>query len=119
MSMAGRLGGLWRASVLAAPVFTATMLASGLAPGGPAQAAGLAVYVSPSGNDANSGISSSQPVRTLQRAQQLVRGMNGDLSGDLTVVLADGYYRLTSPLTLTAADSGGNGHNVVWTAAPG
>lgn len=82
-------------------------------------AAGPAVYVSPSGSDANSGTSSSAPVRTLQRAQQIVRGLNGNLSGDLTVILANGYYRLTGPLTLTAADSGSNGHNVVWEAASG
>jgi hypothetical protein len=38
------------------------------------------------------------------------------MTADLTVVLADGYYRLTSPLTLDPTDSGTNGHDVVWTA---
>src|SRR5690349_5840110 len=76
------------------------------------------VFVSPNGNDANPGTKAA-PVRTPQRAQQLIRALNGDLSRDVTVVLADGFYRLASPLTLTAADSGSNGHNVIWTADTG
>jgi hypothetical protein len=113
MVKTGRLG------FLLAPALVGAMLAAGLTSAPPARAAALAIYVSPSGNDANPGTSSSEPVRTLQRAQQLVREMNSDLSGNLTVVLAGGYYRLSSPLTLTAADSGSGGYNVVWTAAPG
>ena len=77
------------------------------------------IFVSPSGNDANRGTSSAQPVRTLVRAQQLVRAMNQAMTGDLRVQLADGVYQLSAPLTLTAADSGTGGHDVVWAAAPG
>jgi len=76
------------------------------------------VFVSPSGDDADPGTQSA-PVKTLQRAQALVRGLNGNQSADVTVVLADGFYRLSSPLTLGAADSGTNGHNVIWTADTG
>src|SRR5207248_4247931 len=76
------------------------------------------VYVSPTGDDGNPG-SRAAPVRTLQRAQALVRGLNQNMSADVTVVLEDGFYRLTQPLSLTAADSGTNGHNVVWTADAG
>jgi hypothetical protein len=82
-------------------------------------AAGTSVYVSPSGSDANNGPSTGQPVQTLQRAREIVRGLDGNMSGDITVQLADGYYRLTRPLTLTSADSGTNGHTVVWAAASG
>lgn len=83
-------------------------------------AAGIAgdVYVSPSGNDADPGTSSA-PVRTVQKAQALVRGLNRAMTRDVTVVLKDGFYRMSSPLTLAAADSGTNGHNVVWTADTG
>src|SRR6266545_3020572 len=92
----------------------------GLAGSVPAGAAVLAtVFVSPSGNDANAGTSRSQPVRTLGRAQQLVRGLNQNMTGDVRVELANGVYQLASPLTLTAADSGTGGHNVIWTAATG
>ncbi|GAA4613023.1 RICIN domain-containing protein [Actinoallomurus liliacearum] len=44
--------------------------------------------------------------------------MNGGMSGDIVVQLADGIYRQTAPLRFTAADSGTNGHTVVWQAAP-
>src|SRR4051812_16353373 len=44
--------------------------------------------------------------------------MVAGMSGDIAVQLADGAYRLSSPLRLTAADSGTNGHNVIWQAAP-
>src|SRR5437016_4411139 len=76
------------------------------------------VYVSPTGDDANAGTQAA-PVRTLQRAQALVRGLNQNMSADVVVVLEDGYYRLTAPLALGPADSGTNGHNVVWTADTG
>src|SRR5438067_1088021 len=76
------------------------------------------VFVSPSGKDSNPGTQSA-PVKTVQRAQQLVRALNDNMSADVTVVLADGFYRLTSPLTLSSADSGTNGHNIVWTADNG
>jgi Right handed beta helix region len=76
------------------------------------------VFVSPAGNDSNPGTQSA-PVKTVQRAQQLVRALNDNMSADVTVVLADGFYRLTGPLTLSSADSGTGGHNVVWTADNG
>ena len=110
-------GKIWRllasGGVLA---LAASAVAGGAA--GAAAATAAAVYVSPSGNDANAGTESA-PVRTLQRAQALVRGLNQDMTADVTVELEDGFYRMTSPLTLTAADSGTNGYDVVWTAAPG
>jgi hypothetical protein len=76
------------------------------------------VYVSPSGSDSNLGTAAS-PVQTLQKAQALVRSMNANMTSDITVTLADGYYRMASPLALDASDSGTGGHNVVWTAATG
>ena len=69
------------------------------------------VYVSPGGSDDNPGTVAS-PVQTLQKAQQLVRRSNANMTSDITVTLADGYYRMTSPLTLDPSDSGTNSHNV-------
>ncbi|HUN31117.1 MAG TPA: hypothetical protein VMU95_03785 [Trebonia sp.] len=91
---------------------------AGLAAGAAAVPAGVVLYVSPSGSDASAGTASA-PVRTMQRAQALVRGLNQDMTANVTVELEGGFYRMTSPLTLTATDSGTNGYNVVWTAAPG
>ncbi len=108
----------YRVVLLGAVAALAAAAAMGAVP--TAQAAtGPTVFVSPSGNDANSGTSASQPVKTLQRAQTVVRGMNTAMQADITVSLADGYYRLAAPLTLGPADSGTNGHNVVWKAASG
>lgn len=98
---------------------TGLTLGSAFAGAVPAAAIQGSIYVSPSGSDDNPGTSASQPVQTLQRAQQLVRTMNSNLSSDLTVVLEDGFYRLSGPLTLGPSDSGSNGHNVVWTADAG
>lgn len=47
--------------------------------------------------------------------KRIARGMPVDLN----VVLADGTYRLDAPLRFTAADSGRDGHRVIWQAARG
>jgi hypothetical protein len=88
-------------------------------PGSGASAPGTTIYVSASGNDARSGTSMGQAVRTVQRAQQIVRSLNRDMHGNITVELASATYRLTQPLDFGAQDSGTNGYTVVWTAAPG
>ncbi|MFJ9894439.1 fibronectin type III domain-containing protein [Streptomyces sp. NPDC091280] len=72
------------------------------------------VYVSPViGNDHADG-TARHPVRTLRRAQDLVRARAPRLTADLTVHLAPGTYRQTTPLVLDARDSGTGGHRVVW-----
>ncbi|WP_223199286.1 right-handed parallel beta-helix repeat-containing protein [Solihabitans fulvus] len=101
--------------VLAAGVLAAGASATAVAAG----AAGLTVYVSPTGSDSNSGAAPDQPVQTLQKARDLARGLNQSPAGDVTVSLADGTYQLSQPLSLDARDSGANGHRVVWTAAAG
>lgn len=80
--------------------------------------AGAQIYVSPSGNDRNPGTQNS-PVRTLERARDLVRLRNQSMMGDLTVHLQPGVYRLERPLTLDARDSGTGGHDVVWQSGGG
>jgi hypothetical protein len=81
----------------------------------PASAATTTLYASPSGS--GTACSAAAPC-SLSGAQAAVRSMVGGMSGDLAVQLADGVYRLTAPLRLTAADSGTNGHTVIWQAAP-
>ena len=73
-------------------------------------------YVSPEGDDANPG-TKEKPVRSLERARDLVRSVNQDASDDITVYLAGGVFRLTQPLTLEARDSGPPSHKVIYTAA--
>ncbi|MFG1920069.1 RICIN domain-containing protein [Micromonospora sp. NPDC048898] len=82
----------------------------------PAFAATTTLYASPSGSGTS--CSASQPC-SLSAAQTAVRAANSAMSGDIVVELADGAYRLSSPLRLTAADSGNNGYQVIWRAAAG
>jgi hypothetical protein len=77
------------------------------------EAAARDVYVSPDGSDRAPG-TAGHPVRTLDRARDLVRQRAPHLTRDLTVHLAPGVFRLTAPLRLDARDSGGNGHRVIW-----
>jgi Fibronectin type III domain/Right handed beta helix region len=76
------------------------------------------LYVSPAGDDGNPG-TQARPIRTLEHARDLVRGLNQNMTGDITVWLAGGTYPLTAPLSLDARDSGMGGHNVIYAAAPG
>jgi hypothetical protein len=112
-----------RASWLPLAAAAALALGTSAALGPPAASAapppGMTIYVSPHGSDANSGLSPGHAVATLGRAQRLVRSLDSDMHADITVRLGPGTYRLTQPLTLGAQDSGTNGYNVVWTAAPG
>src|SRR5271165_5440588 len=80
-----------------------------------ASASWAQIYVSPSGDDRNSGAQNS-PVRTLERARDLVRARNQAMAADITVQLQPGVYRLERPLTLDARDSGTGGHNIVYKA---
>jgi hypothetical protein len=75
----------------------------------------MKIHVSPNGDDTAEGTADA-PVRTLPRAQALVRNL--PRSGDVDVVLADGTYALDRPLAFTEAD-GGNGRQITWRAADG
>ncbi|WP_121118296.1 right-handed parallel beta-helix repeat-containing protein [Croceibacterium ferulae] len=76
----------------------------------------VTVHVSPDGNDRAAG-TAERPVRTLPRAQELVRAANA--GNDVTVVLADGTYDLAAPLDFRAADGGQGAYRVEWRAADG
>lgn len=74
------------------------------------------VHVGPGGDDRNPGTKAA-PVRSLERAQALVRA--GNARQDVTVIIAGGTYRLTAPLIFRRADGGRNGRRVEWRAAAG
>jgi hypothetical protein len=99
------------ASVGAAAAVLAAVVT--LAP--PAHGATTTLHASPSGTGTS--CSATQPC-SLSAVQAAVRSRNGAMSGDIVVQLADGVYRLSEPLRLTAADSGNNGYRVSWQAAP-
>ncbi|MEI7730418.1 MAG: PDZ domain-containing protein [Verrucomicrobiota bacterium] len=73
-------------------------------------------YVSPTGNDANSG-TKEQPFATLTRAQQAARSIKRD--SPITVYLRSGIYYLPATLKFTAEDSGTATAPVIYMAAEG
>jgi len=56
---------------------------------------------------------------SITEAQAKVRVLEPNMNRDIDVLLTNGTYRLSAPLTFDASDSGVNGHNVVWEAARG
>ncbi|GAB1511025.1 RICIN domain-containing protein [Actinophytocola sp. KF-1] len=85
-----------------------------LSPAPPASAAPTTLYAAPSGTGTS--CTAAAPC-SLSAAQAAVRSLNATMSDDVVVELAGGVYRLSAPLRLTEADSGNNGHRVVWRAA--
>jgi hypothetical protein len=76
----------------------------------------VVLHLSPNGSDAGDG-SIAHPFATPARAQAAVRRLNPD--HDVTVRIAHGTYRLTTPLRFTADDGGQNGFTVRWEGEPG
>jgi hypothetical protein len=103
-----------RRQLLAATATTVVAAAAVLALAVPASAAVTILYAAPSGT--GTACSSAQPC-SLAQAQAAVRSLNDAMSDDIAVELADGVYRPTAPMRLTAEDSGSNGRTVVWRAA--
>lgn len=66
------------------------------------------VFVSPEGDDSRAGENKENAVRTLKRAQVLVRNYYGNGgSGDASIILCDGEYYLDKPLELTTEETAG------------
>ncbi|WP_158302133.1 right-handed parallel beta-helix repeat-containing protein [Paenibacillus mesophilus] len=79
-----------------------------------------AYYVAPSGDDGSGNGTIGSPFRTPGRARDAVReSIAGGMSSDVTVYMREGVYRLDSSFTLTGADSGRDGHEVVYRSYPG
>lgn len=75
-------------------------------------------YVSPTGSDDNPGTEAA-PFLTITTARDAVRRVNANMSGDLYVYLRGGDYRISTPITFGAQDSGTNGHRIHYQAYPG
>ncbi|MBC7959478.1 MAG: right-handed parallel beta-helix repeat-containing protein [Vallitaleaceae bacterium] len=77
-----------------------------------------AFFISNSGSDDNIG-TLEQPFKSIEKAQQVVKSFNGNMSGDVIVYLRGGKYHITNTLKFTEKDSGTNGYNVVYKAYAG
>lgn len=75
-------------------------------------------YVAPSGSDTNDG-SAAAPFQTITKARDVVRTINGNMTGDIYVYLRGGDYRITSPITFEVKDSGSGTHRIRYQGYPG
>ena len=82
-----------------------------------AEGARGALWVSPTGDDRNPG-TEEQPLRTLERARDIIRGRNQAMDDDITVFLA-GVFHLDGPFEIGPQDGATNGLSIIYTAAPG
>jgi hypothetical protein len=76
------------------------------------------LYVSPGGNDRNPG-TKAKPFATIAHARDAVAKINDKMTEDITVYLLGGTYELSSSVVFGPADSGNNGHKVIYKAFPG
>ncbi|MBJ6360127.1 S-layer homology domain-containing protein [Paenibacillus sp. GCM10012307] len=76
------------------------------------------LFISPSGNDDNNG-TKDQPFRTIEKAQQAVRSMNQNMTGDIIVYLRDGTFPVSQKITFKSEDSGTNDYRIVYKAYSG
>jgi hypothetical protein len=104
--------------LLAVAVLVSAVLTAIVASQTPASGATQATYyVAPNGNDANPGTITS-PFRTLQRARDVVRTVNANMTGDIYVYLRGGTYPVSSTIEFGPGDSGTNGFRVIYAAHP-
>lgn len=77
-------------------------------------------WVSPDGNDRARGTERA-PWRTVEHARDEIRdrGLNRRMRCDVTVNLEAGEYPVTETIEFTDADSGSNGHDVVYRSVDG
>ncbi len=74
-----------------------------------------AIYVSPTGDDANSG-TQIKPLKSLAAAQNRLRSMTVD---ERIAILREGIYLLEKPLEFDERDNGTEGNPAQWEAYPG
>lgn len=80
---------------------------------------GADIHVAPGGSDDNPG-TVEQPLATLAKASVLVRAnLKRSDSGDITVYLAEGTYRISETLILGHEDAASDGRRVTWRNEPG
>jgi hypothetical protein len=95
----------------------ATAAAISFAPG--AAATTTDVHVATTGSDTTGDGTAAHPWKTVQKARDSIRGLLPAMTSDIRVNLAPGSYHQTSTIEFTDADSGRNGHDVVYRSSGG
>lgn len=70
-------------------------------------------YVAVNGSDSNPG-TLAQPFATIQKARDVVRTINGNMTGDIYVYIRGGKYFQNSAVAFNESDSGTNGNRVYY-----
>jgi hypothetical protein len=78
---------------------------------GAAAAVQATYYLSPSGNDANTGTLEA-PFQTIKKACDMVQTINKNMTGDIIVYLRGGMYTIDSTIHIGNSMSGTNGYTV-------
>lgn len=76
------------------------------------------IYVSPSGNDSASGTESS-PLRTIEKAKEMVKQVKKTSIDDIAVYLRGGVYFIDKTIVFDLEDGGDRGQVITWAAYPG
>ena len=85
------------------------------------QMSSMKLYVSPTGNESNSGEIDS-PFATLQQARDAIRQIKNSTGlpdQGIAILLREGTYPLTNTFQLEAIDSGSEGKPITYTSFPG
>lgn len=77
------------------------------------------MYVAVNGNDETGDGTIDNPYASFEKAQSVVRTMNKNMRGDITVYFRGGTYYPAETITLGTEDSGSNGYNVQYKAYQG
>lgn len=72
------------------------------------------LYVSVDGSDSQGDGSMDKPFATVGRAQEEVRKLNDNMTGDIVVYIGAGDYYLDSTIEMDERDSGTNGYQVIY-----
>jgi len=76
------------------------------------------LHVSPTGDDANPG-TPERPFKTITKARDVLRGLSGERTGDLVVILHGGTYTIDQTIVFDNRDSGTKDHPVIYKAPEG
>ncbi|HHV99468.1 MAG TPA: right-handed parallel beta-helix repeat-containing protein, partial [Clostridiaceae bacterium] len=78
----------------------------------------IAFYVSPDGDDSNDG-SIDHPFATVEKARDIIRTLNKDMSCDIVVYLRGGEYKIDKTIVFGVDDSASNGYYITYRNYPG
>ena len=70
------------------------------------------IYVSPTGNDSNSGLIEQQPLQTIEKAKEKANELKSET--DIVIILANGDYYISKPIEFTKDDSADINHTITY-----